>query len=209
MKTESKHTRMLAAVMFIDMVGYTILMEEDEAYAIHLRALKRRILKHQIGNHSGAVIQYYGDGALCIFRSAFNAALCAMEIQKQVRSCSIPVRIGIHSGEIVRDREGVYGHSVNVAARLESLATTGSILISDKVFEEVKNHPEIRTTTLGTFRFKNVNNPVQVYALDMENEGLQCNTNRIRHSWDEQLRKRTSRQLVLPVLRYIKEGLIN
>lgn len=209
MALKQQHTRMLAAVMFIDMVGYTALMEEDEAYAIHLRALKRRILKHQIENHSGAVVQYYGDGALCIFRSAFNASLCAMEIQAQVRSCSIPVRIGIHLGEVVRDREGVYGHAVNVAARLESLSASGGILISDRVFEEVKNRPEIRTTALGTFRFKHVNSPVQVYALDPENPVLHCDTDRIRHSWDEQLRERTNRQLVLPVLKHITEGLIN
>lgn len=202
-----QHTRMLAAVMFIDMVGYTALMEEDEAYAIHLRVLKRRILKHQIENHSGSVVQYYGDGALCIFRSALNASLCATDIQVQVRSCSIPVRIGIHLGEVVRDREGVYGHAVNVAARLESLATPGGILISHKVFEEVKNHPEIRTKALGTFRFKNVSSPVQVYAL--ENHGLHHDRDSIRHSWDEQLRQRTSRQLVLPVLKHITEGLIN
>jgi len=209
MKTEIKSHRLLAAVMFIDMVGYTVLMEENEAYAIHLRAQKRRILKHQIENHSGAVVQYYGDGALCIFRSAFKASLCAMEIQAQVRSCSIPVRIGIHLGEIVRDQEGIYGHAVNVAARLESLATAGGILISDKVFEEVKNHPEIRTSALGTFSFKHVNSPMQVYALNLENQVLHCDTDRVRHSWDEQLRQRTSRQLVLPVLRHITEGLIN
>lgn len=204
-----QHTRMLAAVMFIDMVGYTALMEEDEAYAIHLRVLKRRILKHQIEHHSGSVVQYYGDGALCVFRSAFNASLCAMDIQKQVRSCSIPVRIGIHLGEVVRDREGVYGHAVNVAARLESLATPGGILISHKVFEEVKNRPEIWTSALGTFKFKNVNSPMQVYALNLENQVLHCDTDRVRHSWDEQLRQRTSRQLVLPVLKHITEGLIN
>lgn len=201
--------RKLAAIMFVDMVGYTAMMEENEQYAIHLRALKRRILEHQLQAHSGSIIQYYGDGALCIFRSALNAARSAVEIQKEVRSCSIPVRIGIHLGEIVRDPEGVYGHAVNVASRLESLAAPGGTLISEQVYQEIKNQNSLKAaiSELGSFLFKNVKHPMQVYALQFH--GKKLHEQLLLGQWSEQERKQTHNELVHKILDQLVEGVIN
>lgn len=195
--------------MFVDMVGYTALMEENEQYAIHLRALKRRILEHQVQTHSGSIIQYYGDGALCVFRSALNAVQGALEIQKEVRCSSVSLRIGIHLGEIVCDQQGVYGHAVNVASRLESLAAPGSTLISERVYQEIKNQNSLKAaiSELGSFLFKNVKHPMQVYALQFPRKKLDQQL--LLSQWSEQERKQTHSELVHKILDQLAEGVIN
>ena len=162
---------MLAAIMFTDMVGYTALMQENEQKAKENRDRHRKILQDSVTNHRGKILQYYGDGTLIIFNSAIEGVDCAIQIQRELqREPKIPLRIGIHTGDIVYDDEGVYGDGVNVASRIEGLAVSGSVLISGKVFDEVKNHQAISTVYLGTFDLKNVYKPVEVYAID--NNGL-------------------------------------
>jgi TolB-like protein/class 3 adenylate cyclase/Flp pilus assembly protein TadD len=166
-----KTNRLLAAVMFTDMVGYTALMQEDEERAISNRDRHRKILEKSIGEHGGEILQYYGDGTLSIFKSAIEAVECAIQIQAALQTEPIiPLRIGIHMGDIVYNEEGVYGDCVNVASRIEGLALSGSVLVSDKVFDEIKNQKNISTASLGTFELKNVKRPVEVFAID--NAGL-------------------------------------
>ena len=136
-------TRQLAAIMFTDMVGYTALMQEDEELAISNRVRHKQVFEEMVPKFNGKILQYYGDGTLCIFSSALFAVQCAIEIQQQLRRPpEIPVRIGIHSGDIVYDAEGIYGDGVNVASRVESLSVPGGIFISEKVFDEIKNQWE-------------------------------------------------------------------
>ncbi len=163
--------RLLAAIMFTDMVGYTALMQEDEDRAIKLREKHRRILENQIPLHQGKILQYYGDGTLSIFGSAIESVRCAINIQREMQlDLKIPLRIGLHIGDIVYEDEGAYGDGVNVAARIESLSVPGGILISDKIYDEIKNHPEFHATFIGTFELKNVRRPIEVFALS--NSGL-------------------------------------
>ena len=166
-----KSTRLLAAIMFTDMVGYTAMMQEDELKAKNNRDRHRKILNESITAHCGEILQYYGDGTLSIFKSAIDAVGCAVKIQQELqKDPRIPLRIGIHCGDIVYDNEGVYGDCVNVASRIENLAVSGSILISDKVYDEIKNQPFFSKASLGTIQLKNVKRPVSVYAIS--NEGL-------------------------------------
>ncbi len=166
-----KGERLLAAIMFTDMVGYTALMQEDEQKAKQNRDRHRRILQESIATHQGKILQYYGDGTLCIFNSSIEAVDSAIKIQQELQTDpNIPLRIGIHSADIVYDEEGVYGDGVNVASRIEGLAVAGSVLISDKVFDDLKNHHEISTVSLGAFDLKNVKNPLELYAIS--NKGL-------------------------------------
>jgi TolB-like protein len=157
--------------MFTDMVGYTALMQADEQKAKQNRDRHRKILQDSVAEHQGKILQYFGDGTMIIFNSAIEAVDCAIQIQMElIKEPRIPLRIGIHTGDIVYDDEGVYGDGVNVASRIEGLSVSGAILISGKVFDDVKNHKTISTTFLGTFNLKNVNSPMDVYAID--NEGL-------------------------------------
>jgi TolB-like protein/Tfp pilus assembly protein PilF len=166
-----KKSRLLAAIMFTDMVGYTALMQKDEQKAKANRDRHRKILQNSVATHGGKILQFYGDGTLIIFNSAIEGVDCAIQVQSELqREPKIPLRIGIHTGDIVYDDEGVYGDGVNVASRIEGLAVSGSILISGKVFDEVKNHQAFSTRSLGTFELKNVTTPLEVYAIS--NEGL-------------------------------------
>jgi len=167
----NKGTRLLAAIMFTDMVGYTALMQEDEQKAKQNRDRHRKILQESIDQHQGKILQYYGDGTLSIFNSAIEAIDCAIHIQTKLQEePKIPLRIGMHTGDIVYDDEGIYGDGVNVASRIEGLAVAGSVLISGKVFDDIKNHQSISTVSLGAFDLKNVKNPLEVYAIS--NRGL-------------------------------------
>ena len=153
--------------MFADITGYTAMMQEDEARAKSLRDRYRDAVDRAIAEFDGEIIQYYGDGTLSTFGSAKQAVLGARAIQRALQSPpGVPVRIGIHLGDIVRDEGGIYGDCVNVAARIEGLAIPGAVLFSEKVMRELENHPEIRAIGLGEFALKNVRRPVGVFALD-------------------------------------------
>lgn len=162
----SQQVRQLAAIMFADMTGYTAMMQEDEQKAKTLRSRQKQTLENFIPAFNGRIIQYFGDGTLSMFGSAIDAVKAAVEIQKELqKEPKVQLRIGIHSGEVVLDKDGLYGDCVNLASRIETLAVPGSVFISDKVFDEVKNQKDISTVSLGRFSLKNVNRQVDVYAI--------------------------------------------
>ncbi|MDH3651954.1 MAG: tetratricopeptide repeat protein [Saprospiraceae bacterium] len=164
-------SRQLAAIMFTDIEGYTALMQQNEQKAIQARAKHRQIFNSITEKHHGRILQYYGDGTLSIFDSAIDAVNCGIEMQLGFQADpAIPVRIGIHTGDIIFSEEEIIGDGVNVASRIESLAVPGSVFISEKVFDEIKNQESIETSMLQTFKLKNVEKPVQVYAVS--NTGL-------------------------------------
>ena len=164
-------TRQLAAIMFTDIQGYTALMQQDEKRAIEIRERHREIFNNTTKKFNGKILQYYGDGTLSIFNSAVDAVNCAIRMQLAFQQEPvIPVRIGIHLGDIIYSDEEIIGDGVNVASRIESLAVPGSIFISDKVYDEIKNQPKIQTQSLKTFELKNVERPVEVFAIS--NKGL-------------------------------------
>ena len=129
----------------------------------------KSVLKDRIKAHGGELIQTYGDGSLSTFESASAAVQCAKEIQEQIRG-KIPLRIGIHLGEITRDGDHTFGDGVNIASRIESMGITGAVLVSSSIRQQIKNRPEFELTSLGKFAFKNVAEPMTVYAL--ANEGF-------------------------------------
>ncbi len=167
----SQGVRQLAAVMFTDMAGYTALMGKNEQNARILMDRQRQTLENFIPAYSGKIIKYIGDGSLSIFGSAADAVKCAIEIQRELqKDPAVLLRIGLHAGDIVYENQDVYGDSVNLASRIEALGVPGAVFISDKVYDEVKNQENIKTVFLGKFNLKNVNRPVEVYAVI--NDGL-------------------------------------
>ena len=161
-----ERTRRLSAIMFTDMVGYTALMQEDESGATTVRDRHRTVLREGIETHQGEIVQFYGDGTLSVFPSAIQAVDAAVDIQRRFQlDPPIPVRIGLHIGDIVHDQDGVHGDGVNVAARVQGLAIPGSVLISGGVYEELKNHPHLPTRALGDFELKNVQRPLSIHAV--------------------------------------------
>ncbi len=165
------HVHQLAAIMFTDIEGYTALMQQDEAKALIFRSRHREVFREITDKYKGKILQYYGDGTLSTFNSAIDAVKCGIELQLAYREePRIPVRIGIHSADIIFREDGIIGDGVNVAARIESLAIPQSVLISEKVYDEVKNQAGIQAVSLGEFEFKNVSKAMEVFAI--ANPGL-------------------------------------
>ncbi|PHI20877.1 adenylate/guanylate cyclase domain-containing protein [Lewinellaceae bacterium SD302] len=163
--------RRLAAVMFTDIVGYTALMQADEQKAAAQREQHRQVFEATHGQHNGEILQYFGDGTLSIFASGVKAVSCAIAIQRALNVADgIPLRIGLHIGDIVFDGTDIYGDGVNVAARVESMGVAGGVLISEKLNDELLNQQHLTTTSLGLFYLKNVAQPLAVYAVT--NTGL-------------------------------------
>ena len=169
MKEDRK--RQIAAIMFTDIVGYTALMQGDEEAALRARARHREVFKQQHHLHHGEIVQYYGDGTLSVFKSAMAATQCAIQIQTLLQQGDpVPLRIGLHLGDIVFNDTEVYGDAVNFASRIESMGAAGAILLSEKINDELKNQPSISTISLGHFELKNIARPVEVFAVT--NKGI-------------------------------------
>jgi len=158
--------RKLSAIMFTDIQGYTALMQESEKKAVRLREKYKNIFDTTTTSYGGEIINYYGDGTLSTFSSAVKAVRCAIDMQQKfLTEPQVPVRIGIHQGDILTIEKEIYGDSVNLASRVESMAVPGSVLISEKVYEELENQDDMKIKDLGTFRFKNDQKERRIYAL--------------------------------------------
>lgn len=174
-RMKGKKGRQLAVIMFTDIIGYTALMQANENVAAKSRARHREVFQQLHNTYQGEIIQYYGDGTLSIFKSVIEAVNCAIEIQSLLQQGDpVPLRIGLHLGDIVFDNTEVYGDAVNFASRIESLGAEGSILLSKKINDELKNHETISTTSLGPFELKNIAKPTEVFAIS--NKGIKVPT---------------------------------
>ena len=161
--------RQLAAIMFSDMAGYTALMQQNEQMAKEKRRRLKKVLETSVHERNGKILQYYGDGALSMFNSAIDAVRCAIEVQQLLQQePKVDLRIGIHTGDISMEDDAIYGDGVNLASRIESLAVAGSIFISEKVFDEIKNQQHLSAHEMGYFEFKNIEKPVRVFAINGE-----------------------------------------
>ena len=150
-------SRQLAAIMFTDIEGYTAAMQQDENKAMMLKDRHRQVMEDEHNNFNGKVIQYYGDGSLSIFTSAVQAVKCAVTMQQFFcKSPNVPVRIGLHMGDIMINDGDVFGDGVNLASRIESLGISGSVLISDKLNDEIRNHPDLKTLSMGIYNFVSI-----------------------------------------------------
>jgi len=122
----SERQRQLVAIMFTDIQGYTALMQKDENKAIAYRDLHRKIFDSTTKKFGGRILQYYGDGTLSTFPSAIDAVQCGIEMQFAFskEKLKIPIRVGIHSGDIIVTDQDIIGDAVNVAARIEDKKST-------------------------------------------------------------------------------------
>ncbi|MFC2124700.1 adenylate/guanylate cyclase domain-containing protein [Bacteroidota bacterium] len=162
--------RRLAAIMFTDIVGYTALMGSDEDKAFQLLRKNRDLQRPLIKKYKGEWLKEMGDGILASFSTASDAVRCAGEIQNEAKKAGIPMRIGVHSGEVVFEGSDVLGDGVNVASRLEEMSDEGCITISGTVYKDIKNKAGINTKYIGDKKLKGVEDPVKVYEVLCEEE---------------------------------------
>ncbi len=166
--------RRLAAIIAGDICGYSRLMQIDEegTYA-RVKRIERDLIEPTIAEHHGRLIKTTGDGFLAIFDSPVEAVRCGIVIQQSMvgRNASLPrqhwivYRIGVNLGDVIIEDGDVYGDGVNVAARLEGIATPGHIYISGGIYEQVKHKLVCGYQSLGDRQVKNITDPVRVYRV--------------------------------------------
>src|SRR6202035_5695007 len=165
--------RKIAAIMFTDMVGYSALAQRDEGLALELLDEHRAFLRPAFLKHQGQEVKTMGDGFLVEFASAIAAVNCAVEIQEALarRNLDAPadrqlqVRIGIHLGDVLRRGSDIMGDGVNIAARVEPLADSGGIAITQQVFDQVYNKIPETFASIGKIELKNIQRPMEVYRI--------------------------------------------
>jgi TolB-like protein/class 3 adenylate cyclase/Flp pilus assembly protein TadD len=167
--------RKIAAILVSDVVGYSRLTGADEDRILaRLRTLRSDLLDPTIAVHSGRVVKRTGDGSLVEFRSVVDAVRCAIEVQDAMveRNAGVAAdrriefRIGIHLGDVVEEADGdLLGDGVNIAARLEGIATPGAICLSEDAYRQVKGRLELAVSDLGPKELKNIAEPIRVYLL--------------------------------------------
>jgi adenylate cyclase len=164
----------LAAILAADVVGYSRLMEADEA-GTHARfkAVRKELLEPAIARQKGRIVKLTGDGVLVDFPSAVGAVLAATEIQRAVAEHEsdrpaeerLAFRIGINVGDVIIESDDIYGDGVNVAARLEKMAEPGGICITHNVYIQVEGKFDYRFEYLGERTLRNIKRPVQAYRI--------------------------------------------
>ena len=159
----------LASIMFSDIVSYTALMEKDEDKAFQILKINREIHITLLERHNGTLIKEMGDGMLASFSSASDAVKCAIGIQEEARLENIPLKIGIHEGEMVFAGADVLGDGVNIASRLQEITGEGSISVSESVYRNIKNKQEFSVEYIGEKTLKNVSEPVKIYRISGKN----------------------------------------
>ncbi|MEO1089641.1 MAG: adenylate/guanylate cyclase domain-containing protein [Pseudomonadota bacterium] len=171
--------RRLAAILAADVVGFTRMTEADEEGTLaRLQEVRRDVVDPLIADYRGRVVKLMGDGALIEFGSVVDAVRCAAQIQRSVAAHGIAeaparrltFRMGINVGDVIVDGDDIYGDGVNLAARLEALADAGSVLVSERVFEQVERSAGVGFRDLGPKTFKNVAKPIKVYRVLQDGE---------------------------------------
>src|SRR6516165_7767127 len=166
--------RRLAAILAVDVAGYSRLMGEDEEGTLAaLRAVRRDLSDPKIVEHRGRIVKTTGDGLLAEFASVVDAVRCAVEVQQEMiaRNAAAPVqrriefRIGINVGDIIIEDGDIFGDGVNIAARLEALAEPGGICLSAAAHEQVRDRLDLAFDDLGEQQVKNITRPVRTYAV--------------------------------------------
>jgi len=164
----------LAAILAVDVAGYSRLMGEDEEGTLAaLRAVRRELADPKIAEHRGRIVKTTGDGLLAEFASVVDAVRCAVEVQREMiaRNAAtsgerrIEFRMGVNVGDIIIEDGDIFGDSVNIAARLEALAEPGGICLSAAAHEQVRDRLDLDFDDLGEQQVKNITRPVLTYAV--------------------------------------------
>jgi len=172
--SEGRVERRLAAILAVDVAGYSRLMGEDEEGPLAaLRAVRRELGDPKIAEHRGRIVKTTGDGLLAEFASVVDAVRCAVEVQREMaaRNAAAPAqrriefRMGINVGDIMIEDGDIFGDGVNIAARLEALAEPGGICLSAAAHEQVRDRLDIGFDDLGEQQVKNITRPVRTYGI--------------------------------------------
>ena len=167
-------TRRLAAIVAIDVVGYSRMMGEDEAGTARAVRERREAARPIVAARGGRIVKTMGDGLLLEFPSVVDAVQCAISIQKLMveRNADVPearrivYRIGVNLGDILVEGDDILGEGVNIAARVEGICKPGGIVISSLAFDNVRGKIDANFVDIGDKRLKNIARPVRAFAVE-------------------------------------------
>jgi adenylate cyclase len=188
--------RRLAAIVSLDVAGYSRLMGVDDSGTLAaLKAHRRELIDPKIAEHDGRIVKTTGDGLLLEFPSVVDAVRCAVDVQRGMAERNAGIapdqrldfRIGINVGDIIIDGDDIFGDGVNVAARLEGLADPGGICVSRVVRDQVLDKLSFAFEDLGAQEVKNIARPVEVYRVDLGSAALPT-PSRGRRRWQPMMR---------------------
>jgi TolB-like protein/Flp pilus assembly protein TadD len=166
--------RRLAAIFAADVVGYSRLMQVDEAGTLAvLKSRRSEILQPVVSKHRGRVVKLMGDGVLIEFASAVDAVECAVHLQAAMENANaglpedrrIVLRVGINLGDVIVEGGDLYGDGVNIAARVEALAEPGTIFVTGSVYDQIKGKAAVASDDMGLRTLKNIAGPIQIYRI--------------------------------------------
>ncbi|AXI48217.1 adenylate/guanylate cyclase domain-containing protein [Sulfitobacter sp. SK012] len=165
--------RKLAAILAADVVGYSAMMADDEEAALaDLKEHRETVFDPILATYSGRIIKLIGDGTLVEFPSAVDAVQFGLDVQRELanQSSRLQLRIGIHLGDVILEDDDIYGHGVNIAARLETLSPVGGICISSIVYECIGRRIADFFSDMGQNTLKNMSNSIRLYAWQPKEE---------------------------------------
>src|SRR5262245_17768500 len=176
---DSTFERKLTTLLSADVAGYSRMMGMDEAATLATLRNYRATIAELVEGHRGRIVGTAGDSLLAEFASVVRAVECAVRVQREIgeRNAALPVerqmrfRIGVNLGDVMVDRDDLYGDGVNVAARLQALAEPGGILISGPVFDQVRDKLSLGFDFLGDKAVKNIATEVSVYRVQLGQAG--------------------------------------
>ena len=173
--------RRLTAILSADVAGYSRLMGLDEAGTLAaLKSIRSDLIDDKIAEHQGRIVKLTGDGILAEFPSVVGAVGCAVEVQRGIRkrNANVPkdrrieFRMGVNLGDVIVEGEDIFGDGVNVAARLESIASPGGIMVSHSVRDHVGNRLDLVFDDMGEQKLKNIERPIRVYSVSLESSAV-------------------------------------
>ena len=170
---EERVKRKLSGILSADAVGYSRLMQEDEASTIRTLEDSKRLMSELIEQFKGRVVDAPGDNLLAEFSSVVDATECAVKIQQELKTKNAELpdnrkmefRIGVNVGDVIVDSDRIYGDGVNIAARVEALAEAGGVCISGRVYDQVENKLDLDYQFKGEHAVKNISKPIRVYQV--------------------------------------------
>ena len=171
MTTGAKVQRKLTTILAADAAGYSSAMDADEVGTLEALRAARDVFSKFIERHNGRIANTAGDGLIADFPSVVEAVQCAIEVQRELSdpghpaNGSLPFRIGIHLGDVIVDGDDLLGEGVNLAARLQTMAEPGGVLVSQQVYDQVHSKLSVGFEYLGERRPKNFSEDVPVYCV--------------------------------------------
>lgn len=168
----------LAGILYADIVDYSRLTEQDEE-GTHLRLVEgMTTMKHHVIANEGRIAHFAGDAILAEFKDADSALHCAINVQLSAQQWNANLssdqrmlfRIGVNFGDVIADHGDIFGNAVNLAARLEKLAQTGGICVSESVRQRLEDHSSFKFIAMGKQYLKNISEPVQAFWIEFDAE---------------------------------------